>query len=130
MGALARRALLANAVNRHLFVAVGLAFAGKLLVHAAIAILEQPPAHGYLLVGVVYASIAAVVAVVYLPQLWALAVAFAGAALASAAWPELRFLLYAAASFVMLLNLAWAYRTESERDRERASRRGGGAPPG
>ncbi len=130
VGALARRALLANAVNRHLFVAVGLAFAGKLLVHAAIAILEQPPAHGYLLVGVVYASIAAVVAVVYLRQLWALAVAFAGAALASAAWPELRFLLYAAASFVMLLNLAWAYRTESERDRERASRRGGGAPPG
>ncbi|MCZ7678620.1 MAG: hypothetical protein M5U28_07570 [Sandaracinaceae bacterium] len=36
---------------------------------------SSSPAHGYLLAGVVYASIAAVVAVVYLRQLWALAVA-------------------------------------------------------
>lgn len=118
-GWLARRALLSTALNRRLFFALSLAFVGKLLVHAATAILGHAPSDGYVLVGLVYASVAATVAVSYRPQLWPIAIAFAGATLAGAAWPEGRYIVYAAASFVMLVSLAWVYVREGRSDRAR-----------
>ncbi|HEY8430160.1 MAG TPA: serine/threonine-protein kinase, partial [Sandaracinaceae bacterium] len=51
VGWAARRSLLSSALNRRLYAALGVAFAGKLLVHAATFLLDRPPAHGYALVG-------------------------------------------------------------------------------
>jgi eukaryotic-like serine/threonine-protein kinase len=116
IGVAGRRSLLATRLNRQIYFAVSLAFVGKLCVHAAVAILGAPAWHGYALSGLVYAVVAAMLAITYQPRVFPTAIAFAAAALASAAYPDVRYAVYAAASFVMLVNTAWLARIEGKRD--------------
>lgn len=120
VGFVARKALLSTALNRDIYLAVFVAFSAKLLVHLAAAILGAPPWQGYVFVGVPYAAVGAMIAIRYQPLLWPIGVAYGAASLAGAAWPDGRYLLYSVASLVMLLNLAWVYRIERQRDARRA----------
>ncbi|MFK7990502.1 MAG: serine/threonine-protein kinase [Sandaracinaceae bacterium] len=105
LGAVFRRALLGTELNRRLFLAVVVAFVGKLVLHITMAMLDRPPSEGHVIMGVVYAVTAAVIAVFHEPLLSILALVFGGAAIASAVAPDNRYLFYALASFSMMLCL-------------------------
>src|SRR5690606_32312312 len=105
-----RRALLSTVLNRRIFFAVSSAFAGKLLVHVAAAIFDEPPWVPQAFVGTVHVPIASIVAFDPEPRYTPVAVAFAVVALASAAYPEWRYLFYAVANLVMLASVIWAHR--------------------
>lgn len=113
VGLVTRRSLLVNALSKNIFFAVLIAFGGKLLIHATIAILGEPAWHGYVLVGLVYAAVGATIALRYQRWVWPIAISFAAAALGGAVWPSLRYLFFAGASLLMVLVLAWMYRLES-----------------
>jgi hypothetical protein len=109
VGAVFRRALLPTALNRQLFLAVVLAFLGKLLVHVSMAALGHAPWEGHALSGIVYAVLAAAAATFFDARLATAAVGFGGAALVAVTFPELRYLAYAGAGLVFLASMALLY---------------------
>ncbi len=111
-GVVGRRSLLTTTLNRDIYAAIFVAFGCKLCVHVASALLGAPPWQGFVLTGFVYAAVGATLALRYQRLLWPVAIAFAAAALAASAWPEERYLFYAAASLVMVGDLVLVYRAE------------------
>ncbi len=111
-GVAARKSLLSTTLNRDIYAALFVAFGGKLLVHATVLLLEQPPWHGFVLTGLVFAAVGATLAIRYQALLWPVALAFAAAAIAGAAWPDARYVFFSLACVVMLIDLALVYRVE------------------